>query len=34
MDLRNMKTTGWKEKTEDRIVCRKNVEQAKTHPGL
>ena len=33
-DLRRMKITGWRVKTEDRQVWNRIVEQTKTHPGL
>jgi hypothetical protein len=34
MDLIKMQTTRWKEKMEGRVVWKRTVEQAKTHPGL
>jgi hypothetical protein len=33
-DLRAMKITNWKSRTEDKLAWKKIVEQAKTHPGL
>jgi len=33
-DLRRMKITGWRVKTEDRQVWNRIVEQTKTRPGL
>ena len=33
-DLRAMKITNWKTSIEDKLTCKKTVEQAKTHPGL
>ena len=33
-DLRAMKIMNWRTRIEDKLAWKKNVEQAKTHPGL
>jgi hypothetical protein len=34
VDLRAIKITNWRTRTEDKLAWKKIVEQAKTHPGL